>query len=391
MSPEPSGGPPARERIHADEPRGHRGVVEGLWRAARADRLPHALLFQGPAGVGKFRAAGWFALGLFCAEGPPAAGGSPCGACGPCKRVLAGSHPDLMVVATEADEEHLKLARFVPREGGPRSVEEFLSLRAAEGGRRVVLVREMERTRDTQNAVQNALLKRLEEPGQDAIWVLETSRPESLLVTILSRCVPVRFDPLARGDARAVLADQGLAADAAERLAAWSRGSPGEALRLAGAGAPGIVELIAGVLGGAPPVLSARGLFELDGEFPGRTPRGKQRARARTALGLALDLVADLRRRAAGAAPGELAFGTSVEALERVPGGVGSAGEAALATALAALLEARRDIERNLDPQAVCELAFCALGDLAAAGADRAARGARAAGPARTAGPGAPR
>src|SRR5690349_5590888 len=67
--------------------RGHTEIVAGLWRAAAANRLPHALLFQGREGLGKFRAARALAQGLLCASGPRETG--PCGTCGACKRFLA--------------------------------------------------------------------------------------------------------------------------------------------------------------------------------------------------------------------------------------------------------------------------------------------------------------
>ena len=73
---------------------GHELVLEGLWRAARAKRLAHALCFVGPEGVGKFLSAERLALGLVCARGI----GAPCGTCGPCKRAQSDSHPDIFVI-----------------------------------------------------------------------------------------------------------------------------------------------------------------------------------------------------------------------------------------------------------------------------------------------------
>jgi hypothetical protein len=346
--------------VLAEAPLHHAELVRGLWRAARADRLPHALLFLGPAGIGKFRAAQWFTLGLFCARGIPADGAGPCGTCPPCKRVRAGSHPDVLVVDPEGDE-HLPLSRFVAREGGPPSVQEFLALRAAEGGRRAVLVREMERTADTFDAVQNALLKMLEEPGRDVVWVLESSRPEAILPTIHSRCVPVRFERLRLGETLAALAAQGLEGPRAERLARWSRGSPGAALALAGAGAEELREGIARALAGAPPVASARATWAVQATAPERGTKGaerseraEQRARARLVLDLCLDVLADQGRLAAGADPADLAHGDLPPAADG----------AAWRGALERVLVARRDIDRNLDPQAVVDVAFAALGDL---------------------------
>jgi DNA polymerase-3 subunit delta' len=96
----------------------HDAVVRGLWRAAAAERLPHALLFHGRRGIGKYRAARWLAQGLFCARGVPAgSGGEPCGACGPCRRFLSGNHPDVLAIdPVETQAETLRLHWLVRRD-----------------------------------------------------------------------------------------------------------------------------------------------------------------------------------------------------------------------------------------------------------------------------------
>jgi hypothetical protein len=207
--------------------------------------------------------------------------------------------------------------------------------------------------------VQNAVLKMLEEPGQDVVWVLECSRPEALLATIHSRCVPVRFERLEPHETLAVLAANGIDGPRAERLAGLGRGSPGAALALARAGGEGIQEAIAGVLRGAPAVLGARGVWELPWPPPRKgaktSERAEQRARARLALDLALDAVADQLRSAAGAEP--------AGALGALPADRARRGRGTLER----LLDARRDVDRNLDPQALVDVAFAALGDLAPA------------------------
>ena len=92
-------------------PKTHGDVLLGLWKSAADGRLPHALLFSGPSGVGKFLSAGWFAAGLLCARGP----GEPCLTCGPCKRVRSGSHPDLFVVdAAASGQDQLTIAFITP-------------------------------------------------------------------------------------------------------------------------------------------------------------------------------------------------------------------------------------------------------------------------------------
>ena len=163
------GCPGAISTVGGEELHGHGAVLEGLWRSAAAGRLPHALLFRGPEGIGKFLAMRTLAAGLLCDGGP----GAPCGACGPCKRVRSDNHADLFPVDAVAHGFDILTIHFVvhrddppPAYQGP-AVEDFLLLRAHEGGWRVVLMREAERMNE---AAQNAFLKTLEEPTPRTLW-----------------------------------------------------------------------------------------------------------------------------------------------------------------------------------------------------------------------------
>ena len=340
------------------EPLGHADRVRGLWNAAAQGRLPHALLFEGVRGTGRFLAARWLAQGLLCAQGP----GDPCGVCGPCKRVLSGgargNHPDLYLIdPVEEQEETIKLARIAERDGGGDCAEVFLRLRPAEGGWRVLIVREADRM---QAAAQNALLKTLEEPEPGTLIVLESARPDRLLDTIRSRCVPIVFEPLSPEDTRAVLERSDAGEADRDAVARWSGGSPGEALRLAAEGAPAARALVLDVLRGARhPLVAARALWELDGEFAGGTARAQARGRARSFLGLALELLADAQRAAAGVAFEDLRHGDLGPELLALGGA--SAPGGVLETRLEALLEGTREIEANLAPEVVVERCLLAL------------------------------
>lgn len=340
---------------------GHEEVLRGLWRSARAGRLPHALLLHGPEGIGKFGAALRLVQGLLCAvDGEE----GPCGVCGPCKRVLAGQHLDLFVLdvmhedaAEDKREERIKIDRVVRKENawdGP-VVEEFLSLRAAEGGWRALVLRDAERLAHSQNEAQNALLKVLEEPGDDVLWLLVTSRPQRLLPTLRSRCVPVRFEPLDAATVQRSLAEHGLELRRAEELARWAGGSPGRALELSARAAPELRAILAEVVQGtlAPLVAGAR-VWELEGDFRGKTPSARQRDRARALLDLALEVVGDAARAAAGAPPAELAHGDLFEDGAPVDA-------ASLREAIDGLLAARADLELNLDPQALVDAGLLAV------------------------------
>jgi DNA polymerase-3 subunit delta' len=325
--------------------------MEGLLRAAGERRLAHALLFSGPEGIGKFLAAEWLASGLLCAKGPA----RPCGICGACKRLKAGTHADVLAVDPDLEgEEDIKIGRITYREKDARpNVGEFLSLRPMEGGWRVVLVRDAERMTDE---AQNALLKTLEEPGTSTLLALTTARPESLLSTTRSRCVGVALRPLEPEPCAEILRRKGLGEEEAARLARWSGGSPGLALSLLERGAAEIRERIDGVLAGKlDPLATAAEIGELPGEFAGRTPAARARNRVRTVLDLTLAVLGDLARAEAGIEPERLAHGDLV----RGPGAGGA--ESASPRRLELCLQARQDVEANLAPDAILERALLAL------------------------------
>ena len=336
------------------EPRRHGDAIEGLWHAAKVGRLPHALSFEGPEGVGKFRAALWFAAGLLCAQGP----GRPCGVCGPCKRVSSGgnlgNHPDLLVIdPIEDGEERIRVARIAQRSDGDaddRSLEAFLDLRALEGGYRPVIVRESHRMNV---AAQNALLKTLEEPRPGTLLILETHRPEILLPTIRSRVVRLRFEPLSDEECQAVLAENGIEPEAASELTRVAKGSPGRALVLAERNALVARDILLEVARGARPTVGAAALlWDLEGRFPGKTPAAKARERVRMSLDLAVDLSRERLAFQAGVPADALAFGDAVATLPEAQG---------LEAGLEKLMECRGDVDRNLGPEAILDRALLVL------------------------------
>ena len=333
---------------------GHGPVLEGLWRAARDRRLAHGLLVRGPEGIGKFLALRELATGLLCERGP----GAPCRVCGPCKRVLSENHPDLLIVDAAADgQDVIKVGRIVQRKDDKepgQPIDGFLSLEPLEGGWRVVLVREAERMNES---AQNAFLKTLEEPGHSTLIALETAQPGRLLPTVRSRLVGVDLAPLSEAQARDALLARGLVEEAARKLARASRGAPGKALRLLSQRVPEMRELLIGLFTGraqAAPTLA--GLLELDGEFHGPTPAARERARARAALDLGIELLADLRRMAAGVGPGELAHGEVLE--EARCEGLDVRWDERQRSCLEAWLLARQDLDLHLNGETLLDRAL---------------------------------
>ncbi len=159
---------------------------ERTWRqlhgAARAGRLPHALLLTGPQGSGKGSFALAFASALLCLT--PAADGSACGRCRNCDWLAAGTHPNLIQISPEEDASAIKIDQI-------RSLIERVALTAAgDAAMRVVVVRPAEAM--NRNAA-NSLLKTLEEPPLRTLLMLVSHAPATLPATIRSRCQRIDF------------------------------------------------------------------------------------------------------------------------------------------------------------------------------------------------------
>ncbi|MBC7792868.1 MAG: DNA polymerase III subunit [Clostridia bacterium] len=147
-----------------------------LRAALQGGRLHHAYLFtsRDAAAIAQVQESMARALVCVTAEG--------CGTCAPCRKLTSGNHPDL--------------ARLVPNEKDAISVDMVreliarLSLRAVEARQKVVVIERAERMNA---AAQNALLKTLEEPPGATVFLVGTTRPRSLAITVRSRCQRMRL------------------------------------------------------------------------------------------------------------------------------------------------------------------------------------------------------
>ena len=202
---------------------GHRRTWARLTTLLDADRLPHAMLFLGPPGVGKALVAQRLAARLACTEP-----GAPCGTCAGCVQVVAGSHPDLRSIGapTAGGRREGRTKKEIGIDQA-RDLKRFVALQAIAAPRKVAIIDDADRL---SIAAQNALLKTLEEPPGAALLILVTASPGALLTTVRSRCQRIAFQPLTDDEVRAALAGTGLAPDEAARLAERADGSPGRAL-----------------------------------------------------------------------------------------------------------------------------------------------------------------
>lgn len=202
---------------------GQAHVKEMLGRAVTGGRLAHALLFHGAPGLGKGTAAAALAAALNCEGGEADAVRGGCGRCASCRRVEAGTHPDVAWIAPAASTIKIEQVRELIREA---------HLRPLAARKRVFILREADRLSEE---AANSLLKILEEPPDDILLVLITSLPDALLPTIRSRCQQVPFLPVDPGAVAEMLRHEaGVDEAAAAGLALLSGGNPGLARALAG-------------------------------------------------------------------------------------------------------------------------------------------------------------
>ena len=212
---------------------GHDSIVEQFRRAVERGRLASSFLFTGPSGIGKRSLAVALARALLC-ETRPEAAMDPCGTCGSCAQINAGTHPDLIQVAKPKDKSFLPVELLIGdkehrmREGLCHDI----GLKPFAGGRKVAIIDDADHL-NAEGA--NCLLKTLEEPPPRSVLILVGTSPARQLPTIRSRCQTIRFDPLSDEIVARLLTAQGHASDEAEarRMAAHSGGSPERAVELA--------------------------------------------------------------------------------------------------------------------------------------------------------------
>ena len=201
---------------------GQREPKRRLRRLLETDRLPHALLFSGPEGVGKRRTAEALAAALLCSS--PAAG-HPCGTCESCRAFSRGIHPDFFFVVPEAVGKGARSIRIEAM----RALGSALARPPELAPRQVALIDDAQRMNE---AAANSFLKTLEEPTGDVVFLLVTGMRAALLDTIVSRCLEIPFGPLALPELFEVLHRHGVEAEEAAALAALADGSAGRALAL---------------------------------------------------------------------------------------------------------------------------------------------------------------
>lgn len=163
---------------------GHPAAVKRLRRMLQTDRLPHALLFAGPSGIGKRIVAEVFAAEILQTE-----------------TSLLEAHPDFFTVSPDGAQIRI---------GQIREIQRLVGLAPVRGVHRICIIEPADRM---EPPAANSLLKILEEPPEGLVFILITAFPHALLSTLRSRSAMVRFLQPAPG----VLARETLSTESADR------------------------------------------------------------------------------------------------------------------------------------------------------------------------------
>ncbi|MER9524893.1 DNA polymerase III subunit delta' [Mesorhizobium sp. M0292] len=183
---------------------GHEQAAAMLAAAYRSGKLPHALIFAGPVGIGKATLAFHLAHHLLkhpAFDQAPDTFAVPDPASPLFRQIATGAHPGVLHLTRPLNDK-TKSFKTVVTVDEIRKVNRFLSLTSHDGSYRVVIVDPAD---DMNTNAANALLKNLEEPPSRTLFILIVHAPGSLLPTIRSRCQMVRLTPLDAGSLMSVL------------------------------------------------------------------------------------------------------------------------------------------------------------------------------------------
>lgn len=316
-------------------------ILRTLTRLLTRGTLPHALLFTGIEGVGKKTTATAVVMACNCTRGgrsAPESFAGACGACAACRKIAAGSHPDVRQLAPDGG-----MIKIDPI----RELCGFLSMKPHEARTRAVIIADAQ----TMNpAAGNALLKMLEEPPPQTVMILTAVQAADVLPTVASRCRQFHFAPIARQKLATILIrDLGVSPAEADVTAALAGGSVTRAMAILGRhGLQRRTWLLAQ-------------LFDLPRQSPlGLLALAEKLSRERIEISADFDLMASWLRDVAIArhCPEKMMHADLRQSFHDAAGGMH---DAAIGEAMGALQEAVRRIRANANPRLTLEALFIQL------------------------------
>lgn len=200
---------------------GQEHLKEHLENAIKMDKVSHAYIINGEKNAGKEFIAKTFAMALQCENRQ---GIEPCGECHSCKQALSGNHPDIIFITHEKPG-------TIGVDDIRRQINNDVAIKPYKGPWKIYIMNEGEKM--TVQA-QNALLKTLEEPPEYAVLLILAANVDSLLPTVLSRCVVLNMKPAKDAQIKKYLMETMEIPDyKADICVAFARGNVGKAKLLA--------------------------------------------------------------------------------------------------------------------------------------------------------------
>jgi len=200
--------------------KGQDRVIAFLKEAIKNSRIAHAYLFLGPEGVGKKTTALNFAKAINCSS---LTEDGPCDACDSCRKIDSRNHPDIFTVEPEKKGGSIKIDRI-------RELIRKTGFKSYEGRKKVSIIDSADSM--TEEAA-NAILKTLEEPPPESVFILIAENLSYIFPTIRSRSEIIKFYPLGIDEIkRVLLSEYKIDEVKAHILSHLSSGSLGRALRL---------------------------------------------------------------------------------------------------------------------------------------------------------------
>lgn len=199
---------------------GHNDIIQYIQNAVSQDKVSHAYILNGERGSGKKMLADLFAMTLQCEEHIP----NPCGECHSCKQAKSGNHPDIIHVTHEKPN-------TISVDDIRTQVNNDIVIKPYSSPYKIYIIPEADLL---SVQAQNALLKTIEEPPAYAVIFLLTENAESLLPTIMSRCVMLKLRNIKTTLIKKYLMEQMQIPDyQADICAEFAQGNMGRAIMLA--------------------------------------------------------------------------------------------------------------------------------------------------------------
>ncbi|MEK6715655.1 MAG: DNA polymerase III subunit delta' [Candidatus Omnitrophota bacterium] len=215
--------------------KGHSIQIKNLIADVNLGKLSSGYLFGGPSGIGKKLVALNFAKFISC-ENISGERQDSCGGCPTCKKIDNGQHPDIFLVTADSAKEIDTMVSSKKEASSAIKIEQIKeigkrsSFRPYEAKYKIFIIDEAEKM--TQEA-SDALLKTLEEPPKDTIFILVSASERMLAATIVSRCRRIKFNALSLEEMKEMLiADYRLDETKAHFLSCFSQGRLANVLKI---------------------------------------------------------------------------------------------------------------------------------------------------------------